>query len=138
MSAHFASVGDTFSGFIIFDSSNTVLQGNLDLDGAVISFGEGNFYGELVPISNGYLFDTGVLSGGFLGTDSHIAFEFHDMVNFFEVSDSKPSDENFVDFEYYQGRITHFSVSVPESGETMLLLVMSLMPLIAARIKRLA
>jgi hypothetical protein len=134
------AVGDTFSGFVKFDSSNTVLGSGVVFPASGASTGT-NFLpaGFLSPISNGYSFEgfyqVGLSDGG---TDSFFAFDLHDTVNTFFASGSGPDPVNpeVIDGENYEGQISHFSVSVPERGGTMLFLAMSLMPLIAARIKR--
>jgi hypothetical protein len=91
---------------------------------------------DLIPISNGYSFE-GSFIGGLGGTDSGFSFEFHDTVNSFMASGSSfpGTGEDIVDFHNYTGRITQFSV--PESGKTALLLVVSLIPIVAVQIRRL-
>ena len=132
------AVGDRFSGAVIFDSSNIVSGAFVVFPSSGLSTGgtpDGGAILDLVPISNGYSFE-GTFIGGLGGTDSFFSFEFHDTVNSFMASGiSFPgTGGDPVDFHNYTGRITHFSV--PESGQTMLLLAISLMPVLAMQLQR--
>ena len=127
------AVGDRFSGVVIFDSSNSVSEAFVAFPRTGLSTGgsaEGGAMLELVPISNGYSFEGSFFIGGLGGTDSAFAFEFHDNVNSFSASASAFPDG----FQNYEGRISHFFV--PESGQTMLLLVISLMPVLVMQLQR--
>ena len=133
------AVGDRFSGAVIFDSSNIVSGAFVVFPSSGLSTGgepDGGAILDLVPISNGYSFE-GTFIGGLGGTDSFFSFEFHDTVNSFMASGSSfpGTGEDIVDFHNYTGRITQFSV--PESGKTALLLVVSLTPIVAAQMRRL-
>ena len=128
------SVGDTFFGDVTFDASKTVLGAEVVFPRSGLSTGfSGGFEGPatLTPISNGYLFDSGEIISGLDALDSFFGFEFHDNVNSFSASGA---DLQNIDFELYQGRISHFSV--PDGGGTILFLAISLMPLLLVAIKR--
>jgi hypothetical protein len=130
------SVGDTFSGSVIFESSNTVLEEGVNFPESGLFMGGGRGLGLLIPISNGYSFEATIPGCPGFGIDCGFAFEFHDTVNSFSAGAS--GLDPLQDFQEYEGVISRFSVSIPEDGGTILFLAMSLIPLIAARIKRLA
>src|SRR3984893_9485596 len=126
------SVGDTFFGSVTFDASNLGAEVTFPRSGLSTGFFD-NPEGPatLTPISNGYLFDSGEIISGLDALDSFFGFEFHDNVNSFSASGA---DLQNIDFELYQGRISHFSV--PDGGGTILFLAISLMPLLLVAIKR--
>ena len=130
------SIGDSFFGFVTFDAPNTVLAAEVTFPQSGLSIGfSGFFEPTLTPISNGYLFESGQIFPGLNASDAAFGFEFYDNVNSFSASADSFLNP-FVNFQTYQGRISDFSVSVPEGGGTMLLLAISLMPVLLVAIKR--
>lgn len=128
------SVGDTFFGSVTFDASNAVLGAEVAFPRSGLSTGfSGGFEGPatLTPISNGYFFDSGEIISGLDASDSFFGFEFHDNVNSFSANADFFTNPS-VNFELYQGRISHFSV--PEGGGTIGLLALSVAGILGIRI----